>query len=118
MEAKELGIGNYVNLIAEGHENQPDTFKWDIEDYEFYQSKMDFIKPIPLTEEWVLKFRLLYNPEDPGFTPFWYREDFKIHKRLDGFIYNQTKIYYVHQLQNLYFALTGEELEITPIPQT
>ena len=72
--------------------------------------------PIPLTEEWLLKF---------GFEK---TENFCINKEPllryaisslglicsigdndMGFVYNS--ILYVHQLQNLYFELTGKELE-------
>lgn len=67
-------------------------------------------EPIPLTEEWLLKF---------GFEPLGSsRFDFKIftYYLYDGSFYNQSSrlstIKYVHQLQNLYFALTGEELKI------
>lgn len=81
---------------------------------------LDRLKPIPLTEEWLLKF---------GFN----KEGNTIYKELNGFefgtintnrykprFYLQTQgstsnitlpIKFVHQLQNLYFALTGEELK-------
>ena len=62
--------------------------------------------PIPLTEEWLLKF---------GFKPFvkdWSLHGVVIHTRKRGFVLRKSVpiIQYVHQLQNLYFALTGEEL--------
>jgi hypothetical protein len=73
-------------------------------------------EPILLTEEWLLKF---------GFnTTQW--DNFNSHRLMIGnndytiVIYSDgnceigdvvtCKIKYVHQLQNLYFALTGEEL--------
>jgi hypothetical protein len=61
------------------------------------------LKPIPLTEEWLLKL---------GFV---WVEDIKILKGyLDDYIdgNSNTQLKYVHQLQNLYFALTGEELTL------
>ena len=77
MEAKELRISNLVHLIADGHENEPDLLIWELEDYEFYENKMEYIKPIPLTEEWLLKLpkKLTY--------PTW--------------------IKYLHELQNWYY---------------
>jgi hypothetical protein len=119
MKESELRIGNYVNLIAEGHEKEPDTFKWDLEDYEFYYDRMNFIKPIPLTEDWLLKvgfwkdidsrtFKVnnctlqLDNYQDEGFMAIIFGEDLKLIK-------------YVHQLQNLYFCLTNKELELCDI---
>jgi len=66
------------------------------------------INPILLTEEWLLKL---------GFNKFKNYNDFSrkgviIHGRKRGFVLRKSVpvIKYVHQLQNLYFALTGEEL--------
>ena len=67
----------------------------------------DCLYPIPLTEEWLLRFDWngykqmninSYFKIDEGGC-IWYCNDFT------GIV-----ISYVHQLQNLYFALTGEEL--------
>lgn len=95
----------------------------------------EFIKPIPLTEEWLLKFgfdgnnalggcgeieistngnfrtALLGGLSNNGVRCQIYTE--KIPNPYNE-IFNQCsiplQIKYVHQLQNLYFALTGEEL--------
>lgn len=63
---------------------------------------------IPLTEEWLVKF---------GFKQWGDKYTFglkgiNIHHRKRGFVLRKSVpiIKYVHQLQNLYFALTGEEL--------
>lgn len=75
-------------------------------------------EPIHLTEEWLLKFgfkrydiyrcgideKLVIDGSSDAFGFF--AED-----EVSGFIYDR-QIKYVHQLQNLYFALTGEELKI------
>jgi hypothetical protein len=72
------------------------------------------INPIPLTEDWLLKL---------GFNKYFDKGKFKIipKARLG---YEKGRTYfnswtilekqpeYVHELQNLYFALTGEELII------
>lgn len=70
--------------------------------------------PIPLTEEWLLKFGF---KDDIGETKTLIWKSYKFHITKDGFVYtdawykqNFIPIKYVHQLQNLYFALTGEEL--------
>lgn len=69
-------------------------------------------KPIPLTEEWLLKF---------GFNKFkgnntdCFLDDFETSCNMELFFWKGTQIKnikYVHQLQNLYFALTGEELTL------
>jgi hypothetical protein len=110
MEAKELRISNLVHLIADGHENEPDLLIWELEDYEFYENKMEYIKPIPLTEEWLgkcyFKFKELglYN-----FSISNHIVSKRIFFTIDGYA---KQIYYLHQLQNLYFALTGTELTI------
>jgi hypothetical protein len=122
MKAEELRIGNYltseinplVNIsalhilsIAEGNEE---------------------FKPIPLNEEWLIKAG--FQKDEQGW--------FNIHFKIEGFAPNSfsvnvnskatsicshtnayegvisyvKQIEYVHQLQNLYFSLTGEELPI------
>lgn len=73
--------------------------------------------PIPLTEEWLVKFGFEINKHH--FTK-WINETntFIImfdDRKKNYFICDcpiDCNIKFVHQLQNLYFALTGEELEI------
>jgi hypothetical protein len=83
---------------------------------------IDDITPIPLTEEWLLKFGFnninskeygikcgscwmsLSNPKDMGEWQDCYCWIF------DRFKFIELK--YVHQLQNLYFALSDEELKL------
>ncbi len=118
MQARELRIGNLVDLgnriariIEIAHlgcvvvdlEETQDT----IEDYER-------TKPIPLTEEWLLKFGFELTEigwEHWNFDILFYKDlsnGYFESNQLPMFIYLQ----YVHQLQNLYFALTGFELEL------
>ena len=80
----------------------------------------DAYRPIPITEEWLLRFGIDFTSEKE-----WYHITFTIKGLLfetstsmDGFTYNlcfedMINIKYVHQFQNIYFALTGEELTIT-----
>jgi hypothetical protein len=80
--------------------------------------------PIPLTEEWLLKFGFIkmYKADNKNGYGLYSGEDIypfiAIELYHDGiiFINNGSRriehIKYVHQLQNLYFALTGEELNI------
>jgi hypothetical protein len=72
------------------------------------------IQPIPLTEEWLLNF---------GFEKFkgdnldCFLNDFETSCNLKLLFWKGTQIQninYVHQLQNLYFALAGEELTLKP----
>jgi hypothetical protein len=104
MKASELRIGNYVY----------DTLgKVNIIDLEaityIVKEPHNQVKPIPLTEEWLLK--LGFKNNRLGL--------FDVVKVVDDIAYHiyfikkhLKEIQYVHQLQNLYFALTGEELTI------
>lgn len=75
------------------------------------------LEPIPLTEEWLVKFGF-YESETNG--EYWLPKLAFIKKNEYGFFVYKirkglteiSKFQYVHQLQNLYFALTGEELTL------
>ena len=85
---------------------------------QFYPYKE--VEPIPLTEEWLMRFG--FDKVLPRNDKMYYRlnDDFVIEENNvfllgdDAFemLKLRRKIKYVHQLQNLYFALTGEELTI------
>ncbi len=76
------------------------------------------LKPILLTTEWLSKlgfeesyrsdFRIRYDLPNFGKYDF----DLSKEKILEGFLYfgNYIHCQYLHQLQNLYFVLTGREL--------
>ena len=70
------------------------------------EAVLECLKPIQITEEWLLKF---------GFYEFngWYKKDnLEIYKTTFCFYIPNFSIElnYVHQLQNLYFAITNNEL--------
>lgn len=88
-----------------------------------YNGLMGEVEPIPLTEGWLLKFGFqnvteTENANHPLIRTF-SKGIFKIYIpegkcRLFGMIGVDSawlNMRYVHQLQNLYFALTGTELE-------
>lgn len=110
MKASELRIGNHIqdnddNLIIIDRElmHYIDCCGEDESGYESIQ----------LTEEWLLKFE--FEKIEQGFV-----NQICLYSGNDCFNYNVSffehhnliTIKYVHQLQNLYFALTGEELKI------
>jgi hypothetical protein len=124
MESKELRYGNKLIFL-----NEIVTFKNIAEfrdDSTFWINFIEKItpqknfqfKPIPLTEEWLLKLGL----EKIGIWTF----SLNLVGNLDLIYYSGEKgwsiglksysdfsnLKYVHQLQNLYFALTGKELKI------
>lgn len=124
MKSQELRIGNWVFYSRD--ENPKDTGYWhrkidwsDLKD-------TTYLHPIPLTEDWLVRFGFeITTIVAPGIEKWnqWYNGTFNLHS---GVTHNKVKndfvfvsgvtirlaIKYVHQLQNLYFALTGEELTI------
>jgi hypothetical protein len=135
MEAKELRIGNYVNWIIP-FSNDYSPQKVTLQILNIINNDADICKPIPITEEILLKcgfkknniarINSIFNIDlgrnriltvsDIG-TPsgFIYISSIDVDIITDAvIIYNwdYDKTYYLHQLQNLYFALTNEELKI------
>lgn len=75
-------------------------------------------RPIKLTEEWLLKFGFekdedgcLCHEYPDSNCKFYFVKDFIQVAKGYAAIFNYKHINYVHQLQNIYFALTGKELE-------
>ena len=110
MEASELRIGNSIM--------QDDNFVfvtwWRLELME--NNKIEY-KPIPLTEEWLLKFGFEFENKKFIKSSLCIRE-YQYGSGLTIFLSNENfnfnvELKYVHQLQNLYHALTREELTLT-----
>jgi len=116
MKANELRVGNWVSIRV-GH-----PFRFELPDFAdwYYDHNSheygDHIHPVPVTEEWLLRF---------GFEKrhhYWHKSRFFVEWLFDKpklrIVINSAEsafansVEYVHQLQNLYFALTGEELTI------
>jgi hypothetical protein len=145
MKANELRIGNYLmddesdTLVVVSRIESIEYTNWNSGD-EFnivvleYGTKERYLegdfRPIPLTEEWLLKLGFSMDDE---YLSMWindYKYCFKYRDWAKNWAFyieytdsphpkdeNQKypvsfDIRYVHQLQNLYFALTGYELEI------
>ena len=123
MKAQELRIGNYLKRLDES------VFEVNSEDIQIvdrWDSSEDLLpKPIPLTEEWLIKFNmeLVDGFSNQRFLRVKKHEydvskiTFSHTERIVRFSNGDNKgttliphIKYVHQLQNLYFILTGEEL--------
>ena len=122
MKKEELMYGNKLLFLNEvvtfSHISQirEDGIFW----FNTIESKIDsksfHFKPIPITEEWLLKFGFFkhnnaYVLEKPNENIM----NFKFSIWSD-FTYNSSEfpveLKYVHQLQNLYFALTGTHLKL------
>lgn len=85
-----------------------------LEEYQLNIVGEFFFKPIPITEEWLLK---LGFTQSPAFKNLYFIGTFlnitlgnKIMFEINDQIISEIK--YVHQLQNLYFALTQKELAV------
>jgi len=123
MEASELRIGNL--LVKDGIvvtiDGRSIFDMWSLDHEDKYQ-------PIPLNEEWLLRLGFSDKEYKKGYTGITFKGggmylDFPLHKPLEKGPWNENftfdlpnhryvDIPYIHQLQNLYFALTGKELEI------
>jgi hypothetical protein len=120
MKVSELRIGNYVKGI--GH-----NISWIIEgiekDYIYSYNSwrlLSSFQPIPLTKEWLLKIGFEFAVDTWYFNGFalWETEwgDDKGATGI-GYFYELRErgmmdkhIQYLHELQNLYYSLTGEEI--------
>ena len=126
MKASELRIGNYIKLM------------FNYEDYETIQVTSDELvdvdkkradyEPFPLTEDWLYKFGfknidkggndyITYtDPNHDYYLQLDVRRKDNKYLILDNSFddlraFSMVDIEYVHQLQNLYFTLTGNELK-------
>lgn len=115
---QELRIGNIVNRENTGHSFEITA------DVLFHWDKFDkYLFPMVLTEEWLERFggkkqrsigRPFYCYEFERFEVMsdGYKIDCFFHDHMEGVYYKTSDKLYVHQLQNLVFALEGMELEI------
>lgn len=133
MKPQELRIGNYIQFNStwdiERVYNIVSNFKWQDElkhqrkvSPEINDVDIKDVRPIPLTEEWLLNFGFKENFKvevDRGNekTFLWSKLSFRLtiwdnYKLVYDYMGGNIEIKYVHQLQNLYYALTGSELQI------
>jgi hypothetical protein len=128
IEAKELRIGNYVTKSLKSGNGREIDYQIGCEDIvRIYNNTGSFLyKPIPITEEWLLKFGATkYNDnrfyldlnKEGTLKLFWnIGDDYFIcefsSRSTHVCYFNDHK--YVHQIQNLFFALTQKELQINP----
>jgi len=124
MKANELRIGNWVRskypinketfqVYQMAFKQMPTTKDHDLD--------LSSWEPIPLTEEWLVKLGFKEIKENDSTKSFLYQSSDRCdyiaysHEYGIDFFYSEheyLKPRFVHTLQNLYFALTGEELTI------
>lgn len=119
MKAQEFRLGNLVNFTSVlGTHNGGEILAINSNSVSFktVEIPIEKIKPIPLTEEWLLKFgfELDNRPSNINGRYYIHNEIFIEMERnfvmVDKYIISRCE--YVHQLQNLYRSLTGQELTI------
>lgn len=139
MNVKELRIGNWVLDSDRENPYLHQVVRIESEEYTIWNSGDDYnivvkiegsedgyfdmkASPIPLSEELLVRFGAVYSHTVISIKMYkindYYvairEEGFRfIHKSTNTGAYEPIKdLKYVHQLQNLYFSLTGTELEI------
>jgi hypothetical protein len=89
----------------------------------YFDVELFSMTPIPLTEEWLLKFGFEEEKESDNFSKWWIGENplthdwlflIKQHKSTNIFFYENgyNEVKSIHHLQNLFNAITQTELTI------
>jgi hypothetical protein len=130
IQENELRIGNYVCNhvyigIVESIDKKGCIVNYISDNIEGFTNNK-FIKPIPQTEEWLLKFGFEKTNIKMSGCNVWQKGKYRVLKSylnddnsyslcIDGITpptWAIAKFEYVHQFQNIYFALEKQELEI------
>ena len=118
MKITELRIGNWIKSPIESGGKFEKVIRLD-SDKDGYNHFIDHCNPIPLTEDILLNcgFEYMYKNEWLSKGMFGIRADLKYFVYGFPTLYTDKELFvcnikHLHQLQNLYFALTGEELEV------
>ena len=125
IDPKELRIGNWYR-----HENGSDyvlsldnwidiLFSYRNDEY-LKAADITWMSGVPITPEWLERLGFKSDQFFDDTRPIFYLGDFYIdwdtlQPQDCGFDIAKIKIKYIHQLQNLYHALTGKDLELKPI---
>ena len=119
MKANELRLGSWFNYFHPENgfsDTQIDIGYLTLLDSEDFESSDYEFEPIPLTEEWLVKFGVKLKHKgcyEPFSDVWWYVEpNGKLIDSGEGIGWAVHLPEFVHEYQNLHFALTGEELVI------
>lgn len=113
IKANELRIGNYIESVINIGGSEVEKFRFDnnifIVKKEFFALDNDkYFRGILLSKEWLSKFGVVIEILYDEFGS----EIVNIISKYFHVFFSGTKILYVHQLQNIVFALTDRELTI------
>ena len=131
IQASELRIGNFIGMNLEEYPNNFFTALEIGETMKVYEGLItlkgaiikrvetsfmyvDDFEPIPLTEDWLVRFGFEVYEFDHKENQYRFKERLIVIR--DGCFIDygsSVSIKYVHTLQNLIFALTGTELTLT-----
>lgn len=122
MKANELRHGNIVKHIESISDYHVFVGSYDqyafLKDWFMDDVYLEELQPIPLTEKWLLdlgfekKSRIDIGELKPCFAIFSFAVMVRHNSYFIDWIGGNTEVKHVHQLQNLYFALTGQELTL------
>ena len=110
MKVNELRIGNYVNALEDNCNDGIGVVRVSGNQLSFFDnisSIIDLIEPIPLNEEWLLKFGFKFNRN------YFEKNDVYIELCGEYFYFvgiSISGIKYVHELQNSWRCIIGSEL--------
>ena len=122
IQSKEYKIAHRINMFLGLTMVEVDSPYFDYQTDGVGGFDLVDLEPIPLTEEWLVKFGFEHSSNgwyqmDMGFNQYFDFLNISIEQmktsvsyEMDELLLNEIK--HVHQLQNLYKALTGEELTI------
>lgn len=115
MDAREIRIGNYTFKRLKSGYGRKNECKLNLNDLiKIQEDKLFIYEPIPLTEEWLLRFKEIQRIDEGLFSIDGERY-IELTFKGDGYNVDVGGIVIcfvdtVHALQNLYFALTNKEL--------
>ncbi len=115
MKAEELRVGNLI-INDYGLKNKVEIVRL-LSKFQINKLDGSYYRPIKLTEEWFNKLGFKWGYDSTGDKAFckgFYGVDYEGYATYRDIVLD-CKIIYVHQLQNLYFSLTGEELTLNEI---
>ena len=125
LKAKDLRIGNYV--IFNTNDTPFQITPVGLLELSQIENSLTpyFYEPILLTEDWLIKFgfkKLTAGEGSENYVEYYEISNLVVCNWGDGFIMSNSfshgirvDLKYVHQLQNLYFAITAKELELLPV---